>query len=61
MKDIFSLTPISYREGKGYRQFSLRMQTYPHILWKSYTIEATFSDEYHANQFEVFAQHSLWE
>lgn len=61
MKDIFSLTPISYREGKGYRQFSLRMQTYPHILWKSYTIETTFSDEYHANQFEVFAQHSLWE
>ena len=37
------------------------LQTYPHILWKSYTIETTFSDEYHANQFEVFAQHSLWE
>ncbi len=61
MKDIFSLTPISYREAKGGRQFSLMMQTYPHILWKSYTIEATFTNGNRGNQFEVFSQHSLWE
>ena len=61
MKDIFSLAPISYHENKGYRQFSLRMQTYPYILWKRYTIEVTYFDEGSSNQFEVFAQHSLWE
>ncbi len=61
MTDIFSLSPISYREIKGYKLFSLKMQTYPHMLWKSYTIEVTFFDNDQWDQFEVYAQHTLWE
>jgi hypothetical protein len=61
IKDIFSLSPISYRENKGREYFSLIMQTYPYMLWKRYTIEAKFFGEEKSNQFEVYAQHTIWE
>ncbi len=61
IRDIFSLSPINYHESKGNEHFSLRMQTYPYILWKRYTIEATFFSNDNSNQFEVYAQHTLWE
>ncbi|MGF0039486.1 hypothetical protein ACQRBF_01780 [Peptoniphilaceae bacterium SGI.131] len=60
MMEIFSLSPISYKEYKANGRFSLRMQTYPYILWQRYTIEVTFFDD-ESNQFEVYAQHTLWE
>lgn len=61
MRDIFSLSPISYQESRGNEYFFLRMQTYPYVLWKRYTIEVTFFSEDQSNQFEVYAQHTLWE
>lgn len=61
MRDIFSIYPISYEEIKVNEFFSLRMQTYPYMLWKKYTIEINFFSEDEMNQFEVFAQHTLWE
>ncbi len=61
MRNIFSLSPISYHESKGNEYFSLRMQTYPYMLWKRYTIEVTFFSNDKSNQFEVYAQHTLWE
>lgn len=61
MRDIFSLSPISYQESQGNEYFSLKMQTYPYILWKRYTIEITFFREEKSNQFEASAQHTLWE
>lgn len=61
MRDIFSLAPISYEELKGKEYFSLRMQTYPYMLWQRYTIEAQFLNKDKFNQFEVYAQHTLWE
>ena len=61
MRNIFSLSPISYQETKGNENFSLRMQTYPYMLWKRYTIEVTFFSNDKSNQFEVYAQHTLWE
>ena len=61
MRDMFSLSPISYEELKGKEWFSLRMQTYPYMLWKRYTIEATFSSKDNSSQFEVYTQHTLWE
>ncbi len=61
MKDIFSLSPITYQESKGNEYFSLRMQIYPYMLWKRYTIGVTFFSYEQSNQFEVYAQHTLWE
>lgn len=61
MRDIFSLAPISYEELKGKTFFTLRMQTFPYMLWPRYTIEAQFLGEEKFNQFEVYAQHTLWE
>ncbi len=61
MRDIFSLSPISYRESKGKEHYSLVMQTYPYMLWKRYNIEVTFFSNDNSNQFEVYAQHTLWE
>ncbi len=61
MRDIFSLSPISYQESKGNEYFSIKMQTYPYMLWKRYTIDVTFFSEDKSKQYEVFAQHTLWE
>ncbi len=61
MRDIFSLSPISYQETKVKDYFSLRMQTYSYMLWKRYTIEVNFFSDDKSNQFEVYAQHVLWE
>ena len=61
MRDIFSLSPISYRESKVKGHYVIRMQTYPYMLWERYTIEIIFFSEEKLNQFEVYAQHTLWE
>ena len=61
MRDIFSLSPISYKEYKVKGHYSLIMQTYPYMLWKRYTIEVIFFSDDKSNQFEVYAQHTLWE
>jgi len=61
IRDIFSLSPITYEESKGNEHFLLRMQTYPYMLWKRYSIEATFFTKDNVQQFEVYAQHILWE
>lgn len=61
IKDIFSLSPLSYQESKGNEYFSIKMQTYPYMLWERYTIDTTFFSDEQSKQFEVFAQHTLWE
>lgn len=61
VRDVFSLSPISYREYKARGHYSIRMQTYPYMLWKRYTIEVTFFSDDKSNKFEVYAQHTLWE
>ena len=61
MRDIFFLSPISYYESKKNEHFSLRMQIYPYMLWKRYTIEATFFSDDKLKKIEVYAQHKLWE
>ncbi len=61
MRDIFLLYPLSYQESKGFEHFYLKMQTYPYVLLKRYTIEVTFFNNDNSNQFEVYAQHILWE
>lgn len=61
MRSIFSLSPISYQEYKVKGHYSLIMQIYPYILWKRYRIEVIFFSNDKSNQFEVSAQHTLWE
>ncbi|QOW60192.1 hypothetical protein [Treponema pedis] len=61
VRDVFSLSPISYQENKVKGHYSLVMQTYPYMLWKSYTIEVIFFGDDRPNQFEVYARHTLWE
>ncbi|SFE29540.1 hypothetical protein SAMN02910327_00849 [Peptostreptococcaceae bacterium pGA-8] len=61
IKDIFSLSPMSYQESKGNEYFSIKMQTYTYMLWARYTIDTTFFSDEQSKQFEVFAQHTLWE
>lgn len=61
MTEIFSLSPISYQEIAGSNLFSLKMQTYPYMLWKCYTIDVSFPGNEKPNQFEVYAQHTIWE
>lgn len=61
IRDIFSISPITYEESKGYEHFLLRMQIYPYMLWKRYSIEVTFFGEDKSSQFEVYVQHILWE
>lgn len=61
MRDVFSLSPVSYEENKGNGFCGLKMQTYPYMLWNCYNIEAQFFSKDKSNQFEVYAQHTLWE
>lgn len=61
MRYIFLLSPLSYRESKVKGHYSFVMQTHPYVLWKRYTIEVTFNDDRKSDQFEVYAQHTLWE
>lgn len=61
IRDIFSLSQTSFKESKGNEHFLLRMQTYPYMLQKRYSIEVTFLRENDLKQFEVYAQHTLWE
>jgi len=61
MRDIFSLSPISYQEWKVKGHYSIKMQTYPYMLWKSYDIEVIFFSDDRPNQFEVYARHTFWE
>lgn len=61
VRDVFSLFPISYQEYKVKGHYSLIMQTYPYMLWKRYTIEVIFFSDDKPNQFEVYAQNTLWE
>lgn len=58
--DIFAVTPADYRENKGNSYFKPQLQTNGYLLWKRYTIEARFSDDGTA-QYEVRAQHTIWE
>lgn len=61
LRDAFSLSPISYEEYMGDGHYFLTMQTYPYMLWKRYKIEIMLFDHERPNQFEVYAQHTLWE
>ena len=61
VRDVFSLSPSSYQERKVKGHYSIKMQTYPYILWKSYDIEVIFFSDDRPNQFEVYARHTLWE
>lgn len=42
IRDIFSLSQTTFEESRGNEHFLLRVQTYPYMLWKRYSIEATF-------------------
>ena len=61
MRDIFSLSPVSYEENKGNKYFSLEMQTHPYGLWNRYTIDVNFVDDHRERRFEVYTQHTIWE
>lgn len=61
MRDIFSLSPVSYEENKGNKYFSLKMQTHPYGLWNRYTIDVNFADDHRDRRFEVYTQHTIWE
>ncbi len=61
MRDAFSLSPLCYQESMVKGHYSLVMQTHPYMLWKRYTIEVNFFEDNESSQFEVFAQHTLWE
>ena len=61
IRDIFSLSQTTFEESRGNEHFLLRVQTYPYMLWKRYSIEATFLRENNLKQLEVYAQHTLWE
>ena len=61
MRDIFSLSPVSYEENKGNKYFSLQMQTHPYGLWNRYTIDVNFADDHRERRFEVYTQHTIWE
>lgn len=61
IRDIFSLSQTTFKESKGNEHFLLRVQTYPYMLWKIYSIEVTFFGKEKVQQFEVYAQHTLWE
>lgn len=45
----------------GYYSFSLQMQTHSYVLWKRYTIEGKFHKNGDPYQYEVRAQHIVWE
>ena len=45
IRDIFSLSQTTFKESKGNEHFLLRMQTYPYMLRKRYSIEVTFLRE----------------
>ena len=59
--DVFSLKPADYREQMGYYSFSLQMQTHSYVLWKRYTIGGKFHKNGDPYQYEVRAQHIVWE
>ncbi len=61
VRDVFSLSPISYKEYRIKGHYSLTMQTFPYMLWKRYKIEIVFFSDDKPNQFEVYAQHTIWE
>ncbi len=61
VRDVFSLSPLSYRESKVKGHYSLKMQIYPYMIWNRYTIELVFFSDDRPNQLEVYAQHIFWE
>ena len=61
IKDIFSLSPLSYNEYKEDDHFFIKMQTYDYVLWKSYTIETRFYSQGKSSKYDVYAQHTIWE
>lgn len=61
MKNVFSLSPISYKESRRDRMYSIIMQRYPYMLWTRYTVRVIFFSDNISSQFEVYAQHTIWE
>ena len=61
LTDIFSLTPVDYKEIKHDTDFQLKLQTADYTLWQRYSIEANFTSDGSPFYYSVRAQHTIWE
>ncbi len=61
LTDIFSLTPVDYKEIKHDTDFQLKLQTADYTLWQRYSIEANFAADGSPFYYSVRAQHTIWE
>ena len=61
LTDIFSLTPVDYKEIKHDTDFQLKLQTADYTLWQRYSIEANFTSDGSPFYYSVRAQHTKWE